>query len=300
MKYYEVTFRIEVQEQLQPQSQQLLQTAVDLTSALAGEAGFETFEETSDGGLTGYIQSSLFNRDLLDQLLTGFPLEGVSVSYTLQEAPDKDWNEEWEEAGFEPIIIGKKCVVHDGRHLGSCCLDDYEMQVQIEARQAFGTGNHETTRLMVEALLNRNLSGQRMLDCGTGTGILAIVALKQGARQAVGYDIDDWSVRNAIHNAKLNGVDDRMEVHLGDSSVLGETVTGPFDVVTANINRNILLADLPRFAACLAPDGLLLLSGFYESDIQKLTDEAVKWGLQLSGRTTECGWACLQLLKNEK
>ena len=293
MKYYEVTFTIEVPEELR-------QDAIDLTSALAGEAGFETFEETADGGLKGYVQPSLFERELLEQLLNDFPMEGVSISYTLQDAPDKDWNEEWEEAGFEPIIIGKKCLVHDGRHLGSLNLDDFEMQIQIEARQAFGTGNHETTRLMVDALLRCNLTGARMLDCGTGTGILAIVALMRGARQAVGYDIDDWSVRNALHNAQLNGVDDRMEVLLGDGSLLDKTVEGEFDVVTANINRNILIADLPRFVARMASDGRLLLSGFYLSDVERLSEEAVGLGLQPVLQTSEGEWACLELQKKEK
>ena len=159
---------------------------------------------------------------------------------------------------------------------------------------AFGTGTHETTRMMVSALLALPLEGMRVLDCGTGTGILSIAALKLGCHEAVGYDIDEWSVDNARHNAVINGVDNRFESLLGDASILNK-VEGCFDVVVANINRNILLADMPAFAAKLSPTGTLLLSGFYTADVPLLTEKAESLGLKLSAQKCDNDWCCLVL-----
>ena len=194
MKYYEVNFNIAAPEEL-------MQDARDILSALAGEAGFETFEDT-DEGVKGYVQQTLFNEDLLKTLMDDFPLPSCSVSSTTQEAEDKDWNEQWEQQGFEPIVVNDTLVIHDGRHLPSDIHP--QTSIEIDAHLAFGTGTHETTRMMVSQLMTLTLDGKRILDCGTGTGILGIAALKLGASKAVGYDIDEWSADNARHNAVIN------------------------------------------------------------------------------------------------
>lgn len=278
MKYYEAEFTIT------PYSSD----ASDLVAALAGEAGFETFEET-ETGLKGYVQQSLFSEDALREALTDFPIENVSVAYEMREVEDRDWNEQWEQEGFEPIIIENRLAIHDGRHLPE---GDYPIAIEIDAKQAFGTGTHETTRMVCSTLLETELKHQRVLDCGTGTGILSICALKLGARQAIGYDIDEWSVDNARHNAVINRVDGLFQSLLGDARILHE-LDGTFDIVLANINRNILLADLPLFREKMAAGARLILSGFYTADSQLLIEKAASLGLRLRSQKDDHDWACL-------
>ena len=286
MKYYEVNFTIEAPEEL-------MQDARDILSALAGEAGFETFEDT-DEGVKGYVQQGLFDEALLKALIGDFPLPSCTVAYTVSEAEDKDWNEQWEQQGFEPIVVNDTLVIHDGRHLPSDIRP--QTSIEIDAHLAFGTGTHETTRMMVGQLMSLDLTDKRVLDCGTGTGILGIAALKLGAREAVGYDIDEWSVDNARHNAVINMVDGQFTSLLGDASILKE-VSGQFDVVLANINRNILLNDMEAFAGKMAPHSTLLLSGFYEQDIPMLEEKAASLGLKKQTQQHDGDWACLMFVR---
>ena len=278
MKYFEAEFSIN------PYSSD----ASDMVAALAGEAGFETFEET-ETGLKGYVQQVLFSEEALREALSDFPFEGVSVSYEIHEAEDRDWNEQWEQEGFEPITIQDRLMIHDGRHLPE---SEYPVSIEIDAKLAFGTGTHETTRMICATLLENDLKEQRVLDCGTGTGILSICALKLGAREAIGYDIDEWSADNARHNAVINHVDDRFQSLLGDASILNK-VEGSFDVVLANINRNILLADLPSFRKKMASGAQLILSGFYTADCTLLIEKAASLGLRLLSQKEDQDWACL-------
>ena len=278
MKYFEVEFTIS------PYSAD----AADLFASLAGEAGFETFEET-ETGLKGYVQQSLFDEDALRECIEDFPFEGTSIIYNVREAEDCDWNEQWEQEGFEPIVIADQLVIHDGRHLPEV---DSKIQIEIDAKLAFGTGTHETTRMICTQLLK--LAKGRVLDCGTGTGILSICALKLGATEAVGYDIDEWSVDNARHNAVINRVDDRFTSLLGDAKIL-ENIDEKFDIVLANINRNILLADMPMFVSKMHEGSLLILSGFYSDDCEILIEKAHSIGLKLVSKTTDHDWACLVL-----
>lgn len=283
MKYYEAIFTIT------PDSE----PARDIVSALAGEAGFESFDNEADG-LKGYVQVDLFDKEKLNTSLNGFPIDGVHVDYKISEVNDEDWNAKWEQEGFEPIKIADKCVIYDAKDADKINSDDSlpKMKIGIDARQAFGTGTHETTQMMVGTLLELDLKGKHVLDCGCGTGILGIVAAKCGASEVVGYDIDDWSVRNALHNAELNGV--KMDVFEGDKGVLSH-VSGLFDVVLANINRNILLADMPAFRDVMGSDSLLIISGFYEEDIPVLLDKAKELGLKEVSRKTNGDWACVKL-----
>jgi len=300
MKYFEVEFTI------LPFSTD----AADLLAAIAGEAGFETFEETSTG-LMGYIQQDLLDVGILQASLSDFPFEGTSISYDIRPAEDRDWNEQWEQEGFEPIVVegdswseecgvwSEECpviVIHDGRHLPEI-MPTGAIPIEIDAKLAFGTGTHETTRMICSELISlltphSPLPETRVLDCGTGTGILSICALKLGATEAIGYDIDEWSVDNARHNAVINQVDNRFTSLQGDVSILNK-VEGNFNLVLANINRNILLADMESFRGKMAPDACLILSGFYTEDSKMLIEKAKTLGLKLTKQKEDQNWACL-------
>lgn len=286
MKYLVAEFKIECQDGM-------IQIARDLLTDALGEAGFETFEDTEDG-IKGYVQESLFDENSMNDVISNFMLPDVTINANIQEAEYKNWNEEWEEAGFERININDSITIYDARHdYGNGIASG--ISIGIETKQAFGTGTHETTRMIVSTLLNIDLKGKRVLDCGCGTGILGIAASKLGASEVVGYDIDEWSSENAIHNAELNGVGN-MKVMLGDASVL-KSVEGKFDVVLANINRNILLADMPAFVSVMADDSLLILSGFYASDVDLLIEKASSLGLSKIDTKSDSEWTCLVLKK---
>ena len=291
MKYFEAIFTVS------PYSTD----ACDVLAAMAGEVGFETFEET-ETGLKGYVQQSLFDEEALRETISAFPFEGVTITYEVHEAEDRDWNEQWEQEGFEPIVIQgienrTAIIIHDGRHLPESIPDD-AIAIEIDAKLAFGTGTHETTRMICGTLLSFlsplaiHPTPLKVLDCGTGTGILSICALKLGVSEAVGYDIDEWSVDNARHNAVINRVDDRFTSLLGDASILNK-VEGEFDLILANINRNILLADMPLFREKMASGAKLILSGFYTEDAPMLVDKAKTLGLTLWQKKEDQNWCCL-------
>lgn len=266
--------------------------ARDLVAWAAGEAGFESFEETTDG-LNGYVQTKIFDENTLKSNLEDLLLPNVEISFEIEEMEDKDWNETWEEAGFEPISIENKCIIFDTKQIPTD-KDNYAIAIQIDAKQAFGTGTHETTRMIVEQLLCMDMSGKHILDCGCGTGILSIVASKCGASSVFAYDIDDWSVRNTKHNAEINNVSN-IDVAEGDVSVI-ENHEATFDIAIANINRNILLADMPHFAKSLKSEGHLILSGFYEEDADILICKAEELGLHKTSMKTTNNW-CMIVLK---
>lgn len=282
MKYLEAKFTIT------PNSQD----ARDILAALASEAGFESFDEYEEG-LKAYVQMDLFDKEVLQTAIDTFPIPSININYEINEVEEKNWNEQWEQEGFAPIIIDDKCIIYDARKESPTC--DLPMSIGIAAKQAFGTGNHETTQMIVAALLNCDLEGKRVLDCGCGTGILGIVAKKSGASEVVGYDIDDWSVNNAIHNAELNGVE--MEILEGDRSVLSH-ISGVFNVVVANINRNILLDDIPYIAEVMAEKATLILSGFYVDDAPLLVDKAMEYGFKENKKLINDKWCCLVLKRN--
>jgi ribosomal protein L11 methyltransferase len=292
MKYYVAKFTIDC-------APELLQTARELLSASACEAGFEAFEDT-EIGIDGYVQRPLFDRVALDNAVQEMPLEGVNVTYEVAEVADQDWNECWEEEGFEPIVVSDNFLVYDAKHtdMNAFAGNDGVMRVFIEARNAFGTGTHQTTRMILRRLLSMDLQGKSVLDCGCGTGILGISASMLGANSVLGYDIDEWSADNARHNAVLNGVGN-MNVLLGDASAL-DGVTELFDVVIANINRNILIADMSAFVAHMKPDGKLILSGFYVDDVELLTKVAAENGLVFHDVIADEEWASILFQKGQE
>ena len=300
MKYYEIEINIKP----------CTDATRAIMTALAADAGCEAFEDTKTG-VMAYVQQALFDREALDDSISNFPIDETTITYKVREAEDKDWNEQWEQEGFEPIIIRDErlemrderydmIIIHDGRHLPETNHISHlssltsHLSIEIDAHLAFGTGTHETTRMICATLLGMNLRGKRVLDCGCGTGILGICALKLGAASCVGYDIDEWSADNTRHNAVINQVDNRLQPLCGDSSVLSG-YGAEFDLVMANINRNILLADMPRFVSVMAPHSTLILSGFYETDCALLESKAQQLGLRLTATKTDSNWACMVL-----
>lgn len=268
-----------------------MQPARELLSAAACEAGFEAFEDTDDG-LLGYVQRPMYDKDALDTAIADYMPEGAAVSYAVEEVPDQNWNQGWEDEGFEPIGVSDNLVIYDAKHTDREMFagDDGVMRIFIEARNAFGTGTHQTTRMILRRLLAMDVQGKSVLDCGCGTGILGITASRLGANPVLGYDIDEWSADNAQHNAALNGVEN-MSVMLGDASVLNN-VEDRFDIVIANINRNILIADMPAFRAHMKQGAQLILSGFYEADVPMIEAAAKEHGLSLCDVVTDEEWAC--------
>ena len=285
MKYFKSTFTVESA----PISEDLLQTIRDIISGIAADAGFESFEDTHDG-IIGYVQEDHLDRLTLDEGLKDFPVNKVTVSYQIEEVENKDWNEKWEENGFDPIEIAGRCIIHDTIHP----IDElapHDIDIVIDARMAFGSGTHETTQMVAEQLLTIDLTAKRVLDCGCGTGILSIVASKAGATDIVAYDIDEWCVENTTHNAHLNEVENITVLH-GDVHVLSH-VSGMFDVIVANINRNILLEDIPSLREVMTRGGLLIISGFYEEDAPVLVTRASEAGLALLSTHQKGNWVTL-------
>lgn len=284
MKYLIALFRIECPDDLR-------QACKDLLADSVSSAGFESFEETEEG-INGYVRKEALDTDLLRNSIENFPISEASVSYEIEEVEDKDWNEEWERQGFDPIVIADQVIIYDAKrselHPG---ISSDHIEIGIEAVQAFGTGTHQTTRLVIATMLDMNLHQKRVLDCGCGTGILGIAAAKMGARDIVGYDIDEWSVENTRHNAELNQVDN-ITVYHGDSSVLNH-ISGLFDLVMANINRNTLLRDMSVFRGVMVPGATLILSGFYKEDIPMITEKAESLDFRLAEEKTDAGWSCL-------
>ena len=246
---------------------------------------------------------------MMQQAVQDFCLPDVVIDYVCTEAPDEDWNQVWEEEGFQPIYIPlgegqeEAVVIHDVKHKD---VPQARYDILITPRMAFGTGSHQTTRLVLRKLANMDLEGKRVIDAGTGTGILALMGIKRRAAHVFAYDIDEWSVENTRDNLLLNhifnvgvkdvkgvkGVKDIcVEVVCGDSSVLEGQPQA--DLLIANINRNILLADLPRFGKAVRKGGNLILSGFYLSDVPILTEAAAQQGFSLLETESEGEWAML-------
>lgn len=283
MKYYEVKFQIE------PNSEE----AYDVLASLLADAGFEAFVP-DEKRLVGYIQQSLFRESELERTVNQFPLPHSSISYEVGEAPDEDWNQAWEEEGFTPIAIDRLVCVHDTRHEA---IEGCRYDIVINPRMAFGTGTHPTTRQILRQLCDMDVQDRRVVDAGCGTGVLGFLCLMRGAREVFSYDIDEWSVENTRINAQINGLED-IRVAEGDASVLPQQAD--YDLLIANINRNILLHDLPQFARALKKDAHLLLSGFYEEDVPLLTEAAKRLGFTLELQTCEEGWAMLLLRLKER
>ena len=267
-----------------------LQASKDVLCEVLGEVCFESFEYEGNT-VTGYIQEGAFDKSAVDSCVKFFPINDIDISYIIEDVEDKNWNETWETYGFEPIVIEGKCVIHDTIH-SPLFVQDGIIDITIDAKQAFGTGGHETTFMIVNDLFDADLNGKHVLDCGCGTGILSIVSAKLGAAEITAYDIDEWSVENTRHNCSLNNVGSVNVMH-GDAGLLLH-VAQRFDVVLANINRNILLADMAAFRKIMADKAVLVLSGFYGQDADMLIDKAQSLKLALVHKETRNNWCMLK------
>ncbi len=277
MRYIEVTFR----------PSPCTETITDVLAAVLADAGFESFVP-SDEGLVAYIQQQFLQEESLKEVLGSFPIEGITFEYTQAEAEDKDWNEEWEKNYFQPIVIDNRCVVHSTFHRD---IPQMEYDIVINPQMAFGTGHHETTSLIASELLQADLEGKCVLDMGCGTSILAILARMRGAFAVTAIDIDTWCVNNSLENIRLNGLS-HIGVELGDAAVLQGK--GPFDIVIANINRNILLRDMISYISCMRKGSEMYISGFYVEDIPVLREKAEELGLTFVHHREKNNWATVK------
>ena len=262
---------------------------VGAIGGVPGSINFDSFVFT-ETGMEAYISSAQFDEEKLKELLSDFAFD-AAIQYQVTSIETTNWNEEWEKHYFEPIVIGSECVIHSSFHKN---IPDAKYDIVIDPKMSFGTGHHETTSLMIGELLQIELEGKTVLDMGCGTSVLAILASKRGAKKILAIDIDTWCVENSIENIALNNVDN-VEVMLGGADLLKGM---HFDIILANINRNILLADMAKYAACLSSGGKLYMSGFYEDDIYLIEAEASNNNLQLNDFSKKNNWVAGETTKN--
>lgn len=261
----------------------------DIVAALLADVGFESFVP-DEKGVSAYIRKELFDKPATSSALAAYPFNGELQTEEAELIQGQDWNSEWEKHYFQPIVVGDRCVVHSSFHKE---YPKAEYEIVVDPRMAFGTGHHETTSLMLERLLSYPLEGCKVLDMGTGTGILAILAAMRGAAHVVGVEIDEPAYLNAVDNAGINGVD--LDLRLGGVETVTECAY--FDYVLANINRNIIIADIDKYARSLRQGGIMTLSGFYVEDIPFVEEAGKKCGLAPVAFFEKRRWACLCLEK---
>lgn len=260
-----------------------LQPATEILIAELGFAGFESFAETEEG-VTAYIQKEEWHDIILDQIQV-LNSDEFEISYTFEEIEQVNWNEEWEK-NFNSIVVGNRCTVRAPFHE----VPNTQYDIIIEPKMSFGTGHHETTHMMIQHILNNEFTDRSVLDMGCGTGVLAILAEKKGAKQIDAIDIDNWCYINSLENIERNNCK-HISVLEGDANLLDNKT---YDVVIANINLNILLSDIEMYASCLNKNGMLFLSGFYDSDIPIIEKECHKYDLKLKEQLKRNNWVSLK------
>lgn len=278
--YTKVTFKVVPSDE----------TATDILAALLAEIGYETFVP-EDEGMSAYVQQELFSPSSVNEVLDEFPLEGYSICYSVEHIEGQDWNSEWEKNYFQPILVDDRCVIHSTFHTD---VPSAEYDIVIDPKMAFGTGYHQTTCHMIRAILEADVREKSLLDMGCGTALLAILAAMRGAGSVVAIDIDEFAYGNALENIKLNNTP-QIEVRLGGAEAIKEDDC--FDYVVANINRNILLADISRYVACMHKGSILFISGFYVEDIEALVAEAAKYDLSFVRSAEDNRWAMIEFVK---
>lgn len=255
----------------------------EILVAELGELPFESFVE-SEFGVTAYIQKQLWSESILDDVQILHSPEFV-ISYTVEEIEQVNWNEEWEK-NFEAINVDGICHVRAPFHPKT----DAQFDIVIEPKMSFGTGHHETTHMMIQHLLEMDVTGMKTLDMGCGTAILAILAEMKGAKPIDAIDIDNWCYLNSIENAERNDCKN-ITVYEGDAALLKDK---KYDLIIANINRNILLNDMQSYVDCLLPNGTILFSGFYEEDIPFIDASCVEKGLTYVKKLERNNWVSLK------
>lgn len=262
-----------------------LQPAVEILIAELGFAGFESFVETEEG-VTAYIKKQDWDPSILDdiQILTS---NEFSISYTIEEIEQVNWNQEWEK-NFNPIIVDDLCTIRAPFHKKSNTTFD----IVIEPKMSFGTGHHETTHMMIQHILNNDFKDKSVLDMGCGTGVLAILSELKGAKPIEAIDLDNWCYLNSLENVERNCCN-HITVYEGDASLL---VNKKYDIIIANINRNILLNDIKTYASCLNKNGMLFLSGFYKEDIPVIEEACNRNMLKLDEKLERNNWVSLKFI----
>lgn len=265
------------------------QEAKEILSAELGELQVEAIQETDEGLKAYFPEADFFEQDITE--LRNRYQETFPFKFSIDVIERQNWNAVWE-SNFRPVEV-KSCRIRATFHQPDPA---FEHDIVIEPKMSFGTGHHATTALMVASILDLDFTNKAVLDCGYGTGILAILAMKLGARRVEGVETDSWCVENANENQHLNEIS-KIAFHHGDIA----TVTLPerFDVILANINKNVLLQEMVRYAEKLNAGGTLLLSGFYEQDLNDIREEGARQGLQFEGSKSESGWIAAQFLKIE-
>lgn len=260
-----------------------IQPASDILIAQLGEVGFESFVENEDGVLA-YIQQQDWNENMLKSV-TILSDEKFLIEFQQKEIEQENWNATWEE-NFNPIQVGNQCVVRAPFHDKPETVFD----IVIEPKMSFGTGHHETTHMMLQHILDHDFKHKKVLDMGSGTGVLAILAAMKEAEKVDAIDIDHWCYLNAIENVERNNCD-QVNVFEGNSGLLNEQ---QYDIVIANINRNILLADIPKYASVLKENGILFLSGFYTEDIPLITKMCKENELNFEKNLEKNNWVAVK------
>ena len=258
----------------------------DMLTTMLGELGFDSFMD-DDMMLKAYCTAEKRDDLAVEELLRMDALEGVRL-LAVEEMPDKDWNELWE-ASYQPVVVNERCRVRAPFHEPDA---SFEFDLVIEPKMSFGTANHETTAQIIQLMLETDFHGKEVLDMGSGTAVLAILAKKLGAARTVAIDNDEWAYRNAFTNVELNGIHD-IEIVLGDAAA----ITGAFDIILANINRNILLRDMCHYVATMRPQAHIFFSGFYEADLDSIKTEAERLGLCYVRHLAKNKWVAAEFIK---
>jgi len=274
MNYFEVN--IVLKDATAPDSR-------DIIAAHLGEFDFESFEET-EAGLKAFITEKLYDENIVKATLAGIN-EMIPFNFYINFIKAENWNETWEK-NFEPVMVSGKCFIRAPFHAPN---PDAEFELVIEPKMSFGTAHHETTSMMIELILQKNWTGKKVLDMGCGTGVLAILTAKMGATEIVAIDNDEWAYLNAVENIERNNTND-IKVFQGDDALIENQ---KFDIIIANINRNILLTQIQNYSKALNAGGEIFLSGFYEEDVPVLLKEAEKYHLNLKQKITKNSWVAM-------
>jgi ribosomal protein L11 methyltransferase len=279
MKYLEIKLNIDPAEPWK-----------EIYTSLMADAGCDSFMDGEDENeLLCYIPEKDYQEEVFQDLLGTPQFPEVKISYTVAPMEDKDWNAAWE-ANYEPVMIDGKCYIRAPFHPAK---PEAEYEIVIEPKMSFGTAHHATTAQMVSYLLETDVRGKAVLDMGAGTGVLAILATMKGANPVTAIDIDEWAYRNGVENAQHNHCDE-LKVLLGDASLLGSE---RYDIILANINRNILLQDIPQYVKCMNDSALLFLSGFYEEDLSALRYCCAQNGLKYVDHKSKDKWVAARFEK---
>lgn len=261
----------------------------ELLMAEIAEAGFDTFMET-DKGFEAYVEMEKFDKEQLQYIKEKYSAQ-TPVVFLQDQIQKRNWNEEWEQS-YDPIIVENKCLIRaDFHHIDK----KYTYELVITPKMSFGTGHHQTTYLMIKNQMEIDHTSKRVMDAGCGTAILSIMASKLGAKEVEAFDIDEWSVSNGKENIEVNGC---TNIHQQQGKLSELNINGLFEIILANINKNVLIDDLPLYAKFLGTEGKLVLSGFYLNDVDDLIGEAAKYDLKLWRRDERETWAALVFVKN--